>query len=342
MVHYSKPAFSTIQLLLQWQQRGLLIPDMARAERYLSHISYYRLSAYAIPHCQGPAHAHQFRANTSFDDILTLYVFDRELRLLVLDVIERIEVAVRAQISNHMAIANGNDPFWYLNESHFKNDYPHKRFLADIERQLDDERRRMDNDERQVDKRNNLTPAQKAALKDRLRKENFLRHYLSSYDSPRLPLCWMVMEMLTWGSLSKLFAGLRKQADQKAIARAMGTNAELLESWLKSLNSVRNFCAHHTRLWNRELGVSVKLPTSAHVRWLHQPVRLADPHIRYEKRLYSVLVALQTMLYTINPSSHWAQRLQTLMHRYPRVSLAHMGMPADWSTDPFWRDALAA
>jgi len=342
MNQYNKPAFSTAQHLQQWQQRGLLIPDMARAERYLSNISYYRLSAYAIPHCQAPAQAHQFRANTSFDDILALYIFDRELRLLVMDAIERIEVAVRTQMSNYMATTYGNNPFWYLDEVHVKSDYPHKRFLADIERQLDDERRRLENDERHVDKRNNLTPAQKTALKAKLRKENFLRHYLCSYDSPRLPPCWMMMEMLTWGSLSKLYAGLRKQADQKAIARLMGTNAELLESWLKTLNTVRNFCAHHARLWNRELGVSIKLPNSSQVRWLQQPVTLADPHIRFEKRLYPVLVALQSLLYTISPSSHWAQRLQELMQRYPRVSLAHMGMPANWAADPFWQDALKA
>lgn len=341
MTHYSKPAFSTAQHLHQWQQRGLHIPDIARAERYLSHISYYRLSAYAIPYCKPPAHAHTFRANASFDDILTLYVFDRELRLLVMDAIERIEVAVRAQISNHMATTYGDNPFWYLAEQHFKHNYPHKRLLADIERQLDDERQRLENDERYVDKRGNLTAAQKAALKDRLRKENFLRHYLCSYDSPRLPPCWMMMEMLTWGSLSKLYAGLRKPADQKAIARGMGTHAELLESWLKSLNSVRNFCAHHARLWNRELGVSVKLPSSQQVRWLQQPVTLADPHIRYEKRLYPVLVALQSLLYTISPASRWAQRLQELMRRYPQVSLPHMGVPDDWAADPFWHDALS-
>jgi abortive infection bacteriophage resistance protein len=342
MTQYSKPAFSTAQHLQQWQQRGLHIPDMARAERYLANISYYRLSAYAIPFYQPPASAHQFRANATFDDILTLYIFDRELRLLVMDAIERIEVAVRAHMSNHMATTYGNDPFWYQSDSHFKRDYQHKRFLADIERQLSEERQRLENDERHVDKRNSLSAAEKAAIKAKLRKENFLRHYLCTYDSPRLPPCWMVMEMLTWGSLSRFYAGLSRQADQKAIARLMGTNAELLESWLKSLNTIRNFCAHHARLWNRELGVSVKLPNSSQVRWLQQPVTLADPHIRYEKRLYPVFVALQCMLYTISPSSHWAQRLRNLMQSYPNTSLANMGVPVNWTTDPFWQDAFNA
>lgn len=337
---YDKPALSNGDHIQQWQQRGMLIPDEARARRYLSHISYYRLSAYTIPFYRPPAAAHQFRPQTAFDDVLTLYVFDRELRLLVMDAIERVEVAVRAQIVNHMATSNGNHAFWYLDEQHFKHDYPHKRLLADIERQLDEEQRRLENDERHVDKRHALTPEQKEQLKARLRQENFLRHYLCSYETPKLPPCWMMAEMLTLGSLSRLYAGLRKSSDQKAIARGLGTHAELLESYLKSLTSVRNFCAHHARLWNRELGVSIKLSKSSQVRWLQQDIILTDRHVRYEKRLYPVLVVLQSLLYTISPGSNWAKRLFTLLERYPIASRAHMGMPEHWQADPFWHEAL--
>lgn len=340
MTCYNKPAKSSAQHLEQWRHRGLLIDDEERATRYLSHISYYRLSAYAIPYTQPGSADHLFLPGTRFDNLLSLYVFDRELRLLVLDAIERVEVAVRAQLCNHMSITYGNDPFWYLDEGHFKREYGHKRLLANLERQLDEERKRLDSDLRQLDKRRNLTTDQRQVLSQKVRQETFLRHYLCSYEHPRLPPCWMMVEMLTWGDLSYLYAGLLRAADQKAIARGLGSHAELLLSWLKGINLVRNICAHHARLWNRELGVSIKLPTSDAVNWLKEKVELTDPHIRWEKRLYPVLVALQGLLYTISPASRWGDRLATLLAKYPHISHAHMGMPVSWQQDPFWQHAL--
>ncbi len=340
MTRYNKPAKSSAQHLQQWRHRGMLIDDEERATRYLSHISYYRLSAYAIPYTQPGSADHLFLPGTRFDNLLSLYVFDRELRLLVLDAIERVEVAVRAQLCNHMSITYGNDPFWYLDESHFKQEYGHKRLLANLERQLDEERKRLESDLRQLDKRRNLSDDQRQALSQKVRQETFLRHYLCSYEHPRLPPCWMMVEMLTWGDLSYLYAGLLRAADQKAIARGLGTHAELLLSWLKGINLVRNICAHHARLWNRELGVSIKLPTSDAVNWLKEEVELTDPHIRWEKRLYPVLAALQGLLYTISPASRWGDRLATLLAKYPYISKAHMGMPVNWQQDPFWQQAL--
>lgn len=340
MGSFGKRAMSPQEHLEQWKARGLSVPDEERAIRYLSFISYYRLSAYAIPFCIPGDEKHIFKPKTSFDDVLTLYVFDRELRLLIMDAIERVEVAVRANLCNHMAVTYDNNPFWYLDETHFKKEYGHKRLLSDLEKQLDDERKRYESDLRRLEKRTGLSAEQKKHITENLQKETFLRHYLCKYDSPRLPPCWMMVEMLTWGSLSHLYAGLLRTSDQKAIATGIGCNAELLLSWLKSFNTIRNHCAHHSRLWNREFGLSIKIPNSDKVRWLKNMPQLSDRQIRYEKRLYPILAALQCLLYMISPSSTWALRLKDLLLRFPQVSLAHMGIPADWIADPFWSDAL--
>lgn len=336
---YSKIAMTNHEHLAQWESRGLVISNKERALRYLSHISYYRLSAYTIPFYAPDEGHHTFKTSTSFDDVLSLYVFDRELRLLIMDAIERIEVSVRAHLCNHMSVTYGNDAFWYLNEKHFAKKYGHKRLLADLERQIDEERRRYESDLKQLEKRTNISPAQKKQLLENIQKETFLRHYLCKYDEPRLPPCWMMVELLTWGSLSHLYNGLGKASDQKAIASGLGCNAELLQSWLKSFNIVRNHCAHHNRLWNREFGLSIKIPKSSGVKWLEtSPV--INGHIRYEKRLYPVLAAIQSLLYTISPSSTWALKLSKLLSHYPQVSLSNMGVPDDWEQDPFWNKAL--
>ena len=173
-----------------------------------------------------------------------------------------------------------------------------------------------------------------------MRKENFLRHYLSKYDSPKLPPSWMMIEMLTWGELSHLYVGLKSNQAKKQIAQNLGLHAEVLESWLKSLNDVRNLCAHHSRLWNKEHGRSIKIPTSNAIQWLQQPIILSNTAIRYEKRTYMLLVAIQTLLYKISPNSTWAKRLKDLIEQYPSLSKANMGMPELWHQDPFWQHAL--
>ena len=127
MVQFTKQAKSNQEHLQAWQDRGLIIPNLARADRYLSFIGYYRLSAYTIPFQQivtTPSTVlHQFKANTTFDDVLNLYIFDRELRLLIMDAIERIEVAIRAQICNVLCHLSGN-AFWYTDEQHFNHSMP--------------------------------------------------------------------------------------------------------------------------------------------------------------------------------------------------------------------------
>ena len=365
MVQFTKQAKSNQEHLQTWQDRGLIIPDLVRADRYLSFIGYYRLSAYTIPFqmlnniyllpnesanfpishipfIYAPLTEriipHKYKDNTSFDDVLNLYIFDRELRLLVMDAIERIEVAIRAQICNVLCHLSGN-AFWYTDEQHFSHNYAHMRLLASIERQLMDEKSRLERDEKAIDKRP-LSQADKDVLKDKVRKENFLRHYLSKYDNPKLPPSWMMIEMLTWGELSHLYVGLKSNPAKKHIAQNLGIHAEVLESWLKSLNDVRNLCAHHSRLWNKEHGRSIKIPTSNTIQWLQNTVTLSNSAIRYEKRTYMVLVAIQTLLFKISPNSTWAKRLKDLIEQYPSLSKANMGMPEQWHQDPFWLSAL--
>lgn len=304
MTAFKKPARTAAYLVDQWVARGLAIPDRVRAERYLSTIGYYRLSAYTLPFQVGNPN-HQFKPDASFVDVLDLYVFDRQLRLQVMDAIERIEVAIRARLNNHMSHKYG--PHWYLQESLFKYSYNHKWLLAYIERET------------------------------QRSKETFLRHYKRKYTSPRLPPGWMMVEILTYGQLSVLYDNLANTRDKKEIAGKFNIPAELLRSWMQAISYVRNLCAHHSRLWNRELGNAPKVPQRTPGNWIQLPITVADPRINTNKRLYLLLVIIEYLLRQINPGSSWHERLYCLMRDNPGVSKPHMGMPDDWHTDPFWR-----
>ena len=314
LLPYDKPALSLDELVDRLVQRGLRVPDPERARRYLQHIGYYRLSPYTIPFQHGGPD-HRFRAGTTLDDVLDLYVFDRALRLLVMDALERVEVAVRAALTDHMS-ASYDDPHWYTDARHFRRSSTHDRLLK-IVRATCDERLRG-------------TPE---AGEDSLVHRSALEHYLTTYGSPELPPSWLMVETLTIGQLAGTYRNLERRSDQTAVARSVGLTAPVLASWMQSYVRVRNICAHHGRLWNVGLGVYPAIPRTSSISWLHGADALPK---RSQKRLYPVLVSLQSVLDSVSPRSGWARRLHDLVDSRPPMNLRGMGLPTDWADDAFW------
>lgn len=198
---FDKAPLTPDELLGLFMSRGLQVPDRDRARRYLRHIGYYRLSPYAIPFQQGEPTTHSLRTGTSFDDLLDLYVFDRALRLVVMDAIERVEVAVRASLTDHMSTTQ-RDPHWYTNPSHFRDRARHAGLLR-IVRDTCHERLR----------------GSPEAGDDSLVHRSALEHYLTKYGSPELPPSWLMGEMLSIGQLAAAYrkpqAEIRQDRDRE-------------------------------------------------------------------------------------------------------------------------------
>lgn len=93
---------------------------------------------------------------------------------------------------------------------------------------------------------------------------------------------------------------------------------------------MRNICAHHGRLWNRELGYKPMIP-ARDMSW-HDPVRVEN------NRIFGVLAILKYLLSDIAPNSQWTTRLRELLAEYPEIPLAQMGFPGDWLLCPIWAD----
>ncbi|GGH66077.1 Abi family protein [Rothia aerolata] len=314
LLYYKKPPLTLDELVQRLVSRGLTVNSYERAVRYLGQIGYYRLSPYMIPF-QVPGSDHKFQPQTSFEEILKLYLFDKSLRLLMTDALERIEVAVRATITDYMSTTY-QDSHWYTRDVHFKNLQGHHRLLSMIETRCEEQLRQK--------------PERKSG---NILYPSALEHYLTTYAQPKLPPSWLTMEMLTIGQLSRLFSNLRQRSDKTAIAKKLGVTAPVLESWLETYVRVRNICAHHGRLWNVGLGVYPKIPKSSAIRWVETPVLATE-------RLYPVLISVQTMMYTISPRSLWARRLNDLLAHAPSIALSGMGMPQEWASDSFWAQVL--
>jgi len=311
---FEKPPMSIDALVSRLRGRGLVIPDEARATRYVQHIGYFRLSPYTIPFRQDPT-SDTLHEATTFDDVLDLYVFDRALRLLVMDALERVEVAVRAALTDHMSTTY-DDPHWYVDPSHFRNPATHAGLLK-LVRETCDMR---------------LAGAPEPN-EGRLVHRSALEHYLLEYGEPELPPSWLMVESLTIGQLARVYRNLKRRSDRTAIAKSLNLNVVVMESWLTTYVRVRNICAHHGRLWNVGLGVYPAIPTLPWMSWLQGEDALPP---RSTKRLYPVLVSLQSVLDTVSPHSGWSQRLNQLLSARPRMNLAGMGVPEDWADDEFW------
>ena len=213
MVPYSKPAKSTADLVQQLKQRGLAIADEARAERYIDNIGYYRLSAYMYPFLAEPKTAHQYKPGITFDRVLRLYRFDKKLRVLLFNEIEKIEVAFRAAVVNTITDRTG-DIFWMTNPS-----YVNAGTLALIQREYAHS------------------------------TEDFILHFKNAYSNP-YPPAWILSEILPFGNITWIFRNL-SPAHKKAVSKKFFLHAPVFESWMNIVTLTRNSCCHHARVWNR-------------------------------------------------------------------------------------------
>lgn len=325
---FDKPAIDVAQQIALLKTRGLQFQDEARARNFLEAVSFFRLTPYMRPFQLADDAQHGFRPGTGFRSLTRLYDFDRRMRLLAMDAIERVEVAARAAISNHMGPNRG--AHWYLQASYFQRQYDHQRLLTTVREKQQRALRDYARDCQRIDRHPN--EQRKSQLREQRAKESYARFYPLTYSEPELMPGWAMTEELTLGDLSHLYAGLAQDVDRKAIAKRLNLVAPLLESWLHTLTTVRNICAHHARLWNRELGIRPKLPEKPKFQW-PEHLKKSGEH----NRVFPVLCILNHLMRQVSPNTSWDKRLHELLADFPEVDLRAMGFPQNWQQDPFWQ-----
>lgn len=251
------------------RSRGMQFNSEEYAKECLSHISYFRLKYYWTDMIDEETE-HDFLEDASFDDVIARYNFDRSLRLILFDAIEIIEVALRAKIINHLSQAKDSG-LWYLDESLFEKMEYYEDFVLDLKYEF----------ERSTEP---------------FAKEYIAKH--TNWDSESMegdnPDAWMILEVATFGTLSKMYKNLKSQLPQRAtIANEFGLySAKELSSWLEAISVLRNIIAHHSRLWNRSLAKQPMNIKGHRDKWLNTP--FTD---NQKKKPYGVITA---MLYLCN------------------------------------------
>ncbi len=288
---FDKP-FKTIQQQIEiLSQRGLIIDD--HAEHYLSHLNYYRLSGYWRLFLRD---ANLFKPNATFMEVLNLYIFDREFRLLLLDAIERIEVSVRTQWAYCFSKQYG--PHGYLDCSLSSNVHWHAQNLLLLEK----ERKRSD--------------------------EPFIAHFSDSNNAPPI---WAICEVMSFGVLSRWLKNLKPTVCKNEISRCYGLDYKVLVSFVEHMTYLRNCCAHHSRVWNRRMTKTLKIPRS-------KPKTLISS-LNYqqnsERKIYNTLVMLQYLLNIICPDNHFKKKLTSILDNH-NIQVEAMGFPFGWKEKDIW------
>ena len=316
MERYNKPPLTYTEQVELLESRGMTVPDEKRAERLLANISYYRLSAYMLPYKQSENGTilDVFKDGTTWDMVYNLYVFDRKLRLLVFDAIERLEVAIRTQIIYQLSHKYGSH--WQDRQDIFNP--PTEITLRDGRKVT-------------VDVYGDIQKHIKEQLHNN-KAEVFIQHYRNKYDEPENPPSWMSVEIMYFNHLSRICTGLKQRADINGIASYFALPPKTFCSWLHTINYVRNICAHHARLWNRDLNiVPERLSFSKRLEWI------SSPETAKRSKVYYFLCMLNYMLQTANPTSPFKGRLKDLLKEYEGiVSLNAMGFPKDWDDEKIW------
>lgn len=291
MVALKRPRTYAGQLSRLKDDHNLCIADDQAAIDILRRVNYYRLSAYGLGLTQ-PDDKERYRDGITIEHIYRLYVFDSKLRSILFPAIEMLEIQLRAQISNHLALTYGADG--YMNAENFNDKATgngrtvHEKLMADFKQEC-----------------------------RRQRNAPFVRHHMDKYGG-RFP-AWVAVELFTFGNLSSIYA-IMKPEDRKAIASLYSTSPEYLSSWILSFVEIRNICAHYGRIYNMPLKQS---PALYREYRMYRSGRIS--------RLFPVLLAMKRTFQSDDRWGVVKTNLEALMDEYADVVILHfIGFPPNW------------
>lgn len=295
---YSKQPLDYSEILDLLESRGLIIRDRNKVTECLKVVSYFRLDNYFHP-MESDKVQHIFKPGSTFDNAMDLYRFDCDLRELIFTAIQAVEIALRSKMIHHISLQYG--AFWFTDVSLFRDANIHHKCMEQIRQEL------------------------------KRTREEFIIEHSAKYSEPEFPPVWKTLEVTSFGTLSKLFCNFADNKIKKRIAREFNLPQHLvLESWIKSAVVLRNYLAHHSRVWNRKFPIKPQMTTPLRGNWVIPPVGNYD-------KLYSQLCYLQYLLNVIRPCNNFSFRLKVLLTEHLNVDTSAMGFPGNWLDEPLWR-----
>lgn len=275
----------------------MLMENEQKVENYLMNIVYHRLSAYIYPFYKSPKSNLKLKDGTTFKQVLTLYRFDKKLRILLFNEIEKIEVAIRSVLAN-IGCQELNDKYWITKPEYFASADKFNQTLAVIEKEL-------------------------ASSKENY-IEDFRRNYVENY-----PPAWMITEVLSFGNLNYIYSNIASNRLMKRIAGYFGLQPQVFTSWLTVLANLRNMCCHHARVWNRDFMLNPAEPRKMANIWI-------DTSKIDKKKIYYRLCIIRYFLASVSPDNNFNKKIVDLLALFPSIDIAAMGFCVGWQDAPLW------
>ncbi len=275
----------------------MLMKDEHKVENYLMSIGYHRLSAYIHPFYKSPKRDLVLKEGTTFEQVLMLYRFDKKLRILLFNEIEKIEVAIRSVLANG-GCQELEEKFWITKPEYFANQEKFNQTLAIIEKEL------------------------ASSKEDYI--EDFRQNFIEDY-----PPAWMITEVLSFGNLNYIYSNIASNQLMKRIADYFGLKPQVFISWLTVLANLRNMCCHHARIWNRDFMLNPAEPRKTTIPWIN--ATKVD-----KKRIYYRLCIIRYFLTSVSPNNQFNKKLSELLADFPSIDIAAMGFDCDWENTSLW------
>lgn len=340
MTHkYNKPPLSIDQQIEKLRSRGMNISseDEEQVRYYLTMVGYYKLSGYWFvfqnktlkKNDSDPDH---FAISISFNDIRNIYVFDAKLRNLFMEALSRCEVAIKAAINNYTSLKFQEGSFWYLESKYFSNWVVSKKMKRKGKRVTE-----------------KVCKATYREWKDKLDENlerihhcQFKEAYQNKYGEDDLPL-WMVLELMTFGSLEKMYNLMNNTYHKKQIAKVLSVTPEQLENALAIMHLTRNKCAHYNRLYNVINGI---IPADINNKKYNPEFNYSfSEHRENQALLFPIFYLLTYFLYNVSGKSCWALNVKQLIEEYagkcPYISFKEMGFPEKWEELPLFQKVFS-
>jgi abortive infection bacteriophage resistance protein len=297
MIEFNKIYSTPAELVKILQDRGLIVDDILKTEKYITNIGYYRLSAYMYPFLQEPKQDHRFKPGTTFLKVLRLYSFDKKLRILLFNEIEKIEIAFRQAVANITSEMSGNI-FWMTDISSYKSNYHAQKSLSLIDNEY------------------------------KKSTEDFIKHFKNTYVNS-YPPAWILTEILPLGNITWLYSNLANQRIRKAIAKRFALHAPVLDSWMTIITLTRNSCCHHARMWNKNYPIISNDMKNMTRPWINTSIN--------KRRTFYNICIIKYFLDVLSPNNDFKDKLKSLLLAFPEIDLAAMGFPIKWEEEPLWQ-----
>jgi abortive infection bacteriophage resistance protein len=244
-----------------------------------------------------PKEQHQYKQGATFSQVMTLYRFDKKLRLLIFNEIEKIEVAVRSAIVNIGSELTGN-PFWMTEGANFTNHNKFAHTMSLIDAEINRSR------------------------------EDFIVHFKQTY-SDAYPPAWILAEVLPFGVMTNIFSNIKMPRIKKNIAQKFGLQVAPFESWLTIVTLTRNSCCHHARVWNKQNTIKPMLPNKVTGQWITIQTDTL--------RIYFNLCIIKYFVDVLSPQNDMKAKIDSLLNCFPEIDIRAMGFPQGWESEPLWR-----